>query len=385
MTDGRPFPPTVKPAATHRWGSLLLIVASGLIGVLLVEGFCHLFLPSSGKAQSTYKWMHRVVFFAGPETIFRNQGDIFTYLPRSEIRNLTAFFSDRDFHVEYDYRFSTNNLGLVQDTDVVPERESVLLLGDSFTEGQGAEPWFRLVSPEIDRLGYQAINGGLLGTGFAQWLKLDRYLAANNVRVRKAVVLFISDDYNRAVWNFTPSVLQCLSNLALCRLEESLFYRLPEREKLAFWVDKIRSARAPLMKRLWLGARAEALLPASYHLYRTVKDRLYDPEATTRFNHADQESRAAIGEMIRTYGRGNVVFLHLPRKDEIDGPGPSRLGLQAREAIEEMGGRLFDGFRLCRLTATDYHANDEHPNTSGYAKIADCVKTVLAEITAETR
>ena len=103
--------------------------------------------------------------------------------------------------MEYDYRLRTNNYGLAQATDIMPGRRSLLLLGDLFTEGQGAEPWFRLISPVIDELGYQPINGGVLGTGFHQWLNLDRYLAAQNIQVRKLLVLFISDDYHRPVWS----------------------------------------------------------------------------------------------------------------------------------------------------------------------------------------
>src|SRR5204863_7728968 len=148
------------------------------------------------------------------------------------------------------------------------------------------------------------------------------------------------------------------------------------------WIDKIRIARAPLIMRLWRGPTAEALLPASYRLYRAVRDRLHDPEATARLNRADQDSRAAIAELIGLYGRENIVFLHLPRKDEIDSAGPSDIGMEARRSIQELGGTLFDGFRLCRLVATDYYANDEHPNGKGYGKIADCVKNVVTEIAA---
>src|SRR5205085_11008606 len=102
----------------------------------------------------------------------------------------------------------------------------------------------------------------------------------------------------------------------LCHLDGSLLYRLPPPEELAVWMDKIRTARTPLIKRLWLGATAEALVPASYRLYRAVRDRLHDAEATARLNRADQDSRAAIAQLIKLYGRENIVFLHLPRKDE---------------------------------------------------------------------
>jgi len=337
--------------------------------------FCRIFFPLATE-NSQNKAMQRVVFFDGRETIFRNQGEIFTYIPHNEVRNLTAFFADDGFSVEYDYHFWTNNFGLVQDADIAPERASLLLLGDSFTEGQGAEPWFRLVSPEIDKLGYQPVNGGLLGTGFEQWLKLGRYLAAENVRIRKVVVLFISLDYNRSSWNFMPNDFRCLSSLQLCRVDESHLYRLPPWEELSLWIAEIAAARAsragrgPAAKHGWLATRAAALLPASYHVYTYF-----------RSGRAEQQSRAAIGELIGMYGRENIAFFHLPQKDEIDS-GPNNLGLRARRSVKEAGGKLFDGFKLCRLTSTDYYSNDEHPNGAGYSKIAICLTNVLKEVVA---
>jgi len=76
-----------------------------------------------------------------------------------------------------------------------------------------------------------------------------------------------------------------------------------------------------------------------------------------------------------------VAFIHLPEKDEIEN-GPSNLGLRARHSIEDAGGKLFDGFKLCRLTTADYYPNDEHPNSAGYAKIAACFTSVLKEMVA---
>jgi hypothetical protein len=382
MTDERSPSPSGEPTFIKKMGSSLLIFLSIAIGVLLVELFCHLFLPSisnNRSAYNAYRSTYRVVFFDGGEAIFRNHGDIFTYTPHNEIRNMTGFLSEHDFNVEYDYHIRTNNFGLVQDADVMPERESLLLLGDSFTEGQGAEPWFRLIAPEVDKLGYQAVNGGLLGTGFEQWLKLERYLATKDVRTRKLVILFISDDYDRHVWNFTPNNFRCLSALPFCHVEESYFYRLPPPEELSSWIAKIRTARAPVTKKIWLKARVEALLPASYHVYEHFKERLQHPAMIARFERAEQESRAVIAELIRIYHSENVAFIHLPQKQEIDN-GPNNLGLKARRSIQEAGGKLFDGFKLCRLTAVDYYLNDDHPNSSGYAKIAACVNNVISEL-----
>jgi len=350
-------------------GPFLLIIPSAIIGILLIELFCKLFVPSIANTKEIFKWNRPFFFVDSRDTIFQNHGDIFTYVPYNVIRYLLGYISDDDFHVEYDYHLRTNNFGLVQDADVVPERESFLLLGDSFTEGQGAEPWFRLVSPEIEKLGYQPVNGGLLGTGFEQWLKLDRYLVSRNVRIRKLVVLFISDDYRRPVWNFTPAQLRCLTDLLRCHTDDSPFFWLPPPAELSSFIAKIRTSRAPLTK-FWLKAHVQALLPASYHVYNYFK-------SSGRSSRAEHQSRFAIAELIRLYGPDNVAFIHLPQKDEINNREPNILGLEARRSIQEAGGKLFDGFKLCRLTMADYYSNDDHPNSGGYVKIAFCVTKVI--------
>src|SRR5579863_2409196 len=347
MTEDRLPGPSREPTLMRRMAPWLLTIPSAIIGVLLVELFCWLFVPSISNALDQGFGTKRIFFFAGRDTIFQNHEDIFTFVPDSEIENLAAFLTDDGFTVEYAYHFHTNNLGLVQDADVVPGRDSLMLLGDSFTEGQGAEPWFRAVSPEIDKLGYQAINGGLRGTGFEQWLKLDRYLAAQNVQIRKLVVLFISDDYHRPVWNFDANDLLCLSQHPLCRNLETAVFRLPPPEELSSSIAKIRTARAAMRQRSWLGAHAAALLPASYHVYQYFTRRLRNPTFFARLENAGQQSRAAITEFISKYGPDNVAFIHLPQKDEID--RPNDLGLQARGYIQGAGGRLFDGFKLCGL------------------------------------
>ena len=361
----------MKPAFFAKTAPWLLAILSALIGILLVELFCWLFVPSVG-------WNipgrdNRIVFFDGDGPIFENHDGIFTYLPHNTVRNVTAFFSSNTFTIEYDYRFRTNNLGLVQDADVVPGGKSLLLLGDSFTEGQGAEPWFRFVSPTIERLGYQPVNGGVLGTGFQQWLKLSRYLADKSIEIRKVIVLFISDDYHRPVWSIPSPVFKCLSSPALCRVEQSYFYRLPPTQEMASWITRVRDARAPMKPRLKLSA--SALLPASFSVYLYLKQLI-------TYARAEFDSRDAIAGLIERYGRENVAFLHLPQKNEI-GRGPDALGLRARHAIEEAGGKLFDGFRLCGLTESDYYVNDDHPNVEGYTKIAACAGEIASNLASE--
>jgi len=360
----------VKSTGTRAVTAVGLIGISVIVGVLAVELFCHFFVRSVGR-DSVYDWNRRIMFVDGAGSIFENHGKLFTYVPHDDVRSLTVYYSDNDFNIEYDYEFHTNNYGLVQDADVIAARPSLLLLGDSFTEGQGAEPWFRRLAAQTDQLPYQLINGGLPGTGFEQWSKLEQYLSEDNVKIRKLLVLFISDDFLRTVWNFD---VRCLESLSACRGDE-LYARLPPFSKLPLWIDKIRTYRASQVKRR-IEQEIRRVLPASSQVYDYLSTQL-----SSRAETAEQHSRAAIADFIEKYGSENVAFMHLPQKDETS--GPTKLGMDARRAIRDAGGKLYDGFTLCHLSAADYHIHDGHPNAQGYGKIADCVHNVIQQMTAK--
>jgi hypothetical protein len=128
---------------------------------------------------------------------------------------------------------------------------------------QARETLQSLVQRTKTKLGYQPVNGGLLGTGFEQWFKLERYLSGQSIRISKLLVLFISDDYARGVWNFSPSVLQCLSDLSRRQIDASIFYRLPPEEELSSWIGRIRTVRAPMLKmkeQPWIAGRVQTLV-----------------------------------------------------------------------------------------------------------------------------
>jgi hypothetical protein len=291
MTHDGSQSPRGKPTLIGRIGPWLLVIPSALAGILLVELFCGLFFQSVGNLPGRDR---RVVFFDGRQPIFENHDGIFNYTPHNAIRQVIVFFTQDEFFAEFDYRYRTNNYGLVQESDIGPGRASLILLGDSFTEGQGAEPWFRQVSPVIDKLGYQPINGGVLGTGFQEWLRLNRYLVSNDIQIRKAVILFISDDYRRPAWDLPKSTLTCLSSLSSCHADESYFYRLPDPPEMSSWIAKVRTARqAPRMhlKRMHLKLKVSALLPASYGVYSRLRQQIV-------FANAEQGSRAAISKIL---------------------------------------------------------------------------------------
>jgi hypothetical protein len=286
------------------------------------------------------------VFFDGPDSIFRNLGGIFTYVPNSQISCRTIYFSRSSYSRENFYKYKINNFGLVQDRDLVRRVKSILLLGDPFTEGQGAEPWFPLVAPQIEQFDYQPINGGLLGTGFLQWWELEQLLSAKEIAITKLVVIFISDDLKRPKWNFPDSWLACLRSISLCLGNEG-FFRLPPESELAHWVAKIRKAREP--HNVSIKQRIEWALPATYAVGRFLLNFIHAP---TQIEDPQTDLvimvETVINKMVEKYGRENVLFIQLPEKEELKGAILAD-GLLTRKLIRETGARYADGASLCGL------------------------------------
>ena len=130
------------------------------------------------------------------DKVFDEYKDFFKYQPNLFSRHLLYYYEENEFLKIWDYEFNTNNFGLVQKTDIFPNRDSILFLGDSFTEGQGAEPWIDDLGKNI--YGHQIVNGGFGGAGPKQFIYLNDYLS-KKLNIKKRVILFISSDIRRGI------------------------------------------------------------------------------------------------------------------------------------------------------------------------------------------
>jgi hypothetical protein len=331
------------------------------------------------KDENAYKWDQRYMLFsASPENsvLFRNIGPIFTYQPNILVKSKTYYYLDEKYQVEYDYQFKTNNYGLVSDVDINPIKESILIIGDSFTEGQGAEPWFRSLLANVKNSRYQFVNGGLLGTGFAQWSLLNQHLVENKVNLKKAVVIFISDDFIRKTWNFTEQQYRCLADSNQCFGDE-FFYKLPQEKDEINFLNKIRDFRE--QPKNSLKEFSNEFFPAT-NLIFTFTKQVFRKSFGIRNKRIDGlmgPNKVAINELVKYYGHQNIIFLHLPEKSEVLAKGFNSFGVDADSHIAMTGASLYSGLDHCNLTIDDYHKNDGHPNARGYKKISDCVYLLL--------
>lgn len=348
-------------------------MVSILIGVLIFEAMASYIIKENYVDESANERSRRYMLFGTEDDMpaFRNQENIFTYNPNSTIRAVTFYENGLALHKEYDYILTTNNFGLVQKLDINKNRSSTLLLGDSFTEGQGAIPWFYSLEELNSTKQTQFINGGLLGTGFAQWKILHDVLEASDIHIDRVIVPFISDDYQRVVWNFPSQVLGCLGDIKNCKGNEG-YYPLPKEDDVEAFVNQLRVFRdnEHTQKQAIKEQRFfRKYFPSLRFIWKYVKN-----DYKLRFANSNSE---AIEFLIEKYGK-RIIFLHLPTQEEIEhGNVPNYVGMLARDKINRFDGELIDGFKACGLESSDYFIYDPHPNPMGYKKILSCVKQAI--------
>ena len=361
---------------SHLIKNILVSIVSILIGILFFEVMASYIIKNNVVNEDANERSRRYMLFGTKDGLpaFRNQENIFTYSPNSTIRAIAFYEDGAALHKEYDYILTTNNFGLVQKLDINTYRPSTLLLGDSFTEGQGAIPWFYTLEELNSTNQAQLINGGLLGTGFAQWKILHDMLEASDIHIGRVVVPFISDDYQRVVWNFPNQVLACLGDIKNCNGKEG-YFPLPKIDEMEVFVNQLRSFRDKeyeVKQAIKEQRFFRKYFPSLRFIWKYLKN-----DYKLRFANSNSE---AIDFLIKKYGK-RIVFIHIPTQEEIEhGNIPNYVGILAQEKIKNVGGELIDGFKACGLETSDYLINDPHPNPMGYKKISSCVKKVIDDL-----
>jgi lysophospholipase L1-like esterase len=321
----------------------------------------------------------RLIFFSEGEVFKNKDWGGFVYQPNVTIRSTVFYVSNGDISTltkEFENDITTNSLGLVQLKQIDPLKPAILFLGDSFTEGHGASPWFYELERRWPETLRQIINGGILGTGVEAWGRLYDDLS-RHIKIDRIVIVFTSQDWTWPVWQLSKGALDCLKAHLLCSGHED-FFSLPASslsteqyvQKIArsrFEYDQQKTRDGNLLERSFIFSRI--LRPT----YRTVHKIFARADNASADDKQFEISENTIIRIVGSIGHDHVLFIHLPMKDEIP-LGPNQLGTRAREFLSQHKLTLVDGFSNCGLTLKDFHRTDNHPNQDGYRKIADCVE-----------
>ena len=347
--------------------NFLLIIFSIFFSLAIIEIFIRLVIYK----KDNYDYRNTFLLFEQGK-VFKNIDNFFVYSPNSNITTSTYYLKNNNFIKVNTYNIKTNNFGLVQGNDLFPEKESLLILGDSLVQGQGYGNWTDNLYKDTDK--YQIINGGILGTGPQQFLQLEKYLS-KKLLITKVILLYIGDDFRRELYNHDQQRLNCLQNYKNCNGSES-FYGYPlkssEPDKFLNFLKKKRFEKEENLnfkkiKRLIkkkLGSLYTVNIPLGF-----LRNTFYKSK-----NEKILKNFEAIEKLISKYGN-NIHFVNLVQKDEI---------IFRKKSYETIYANNFLSKKTNNIHQCNFNSDlelffkyDGHPNEKGYKHIYTCVSKII--------
>jgi hypothetical protein len=294
----------------------------------------------------------------------QDQETAFGFQENTRIREAAVNWNGKQFEIIFDTSFTTNNIGLVQKKSFDPKKGAIILVGDSFTQGSGAVPWFYTLEEHWQNSRYQLINLGIMGTGIEQWKDMLSWFS-NLGNIKHIFICFITDDWNRrrciirdnneaTGFNFIPWSRrnQIVNNLTIYYIDKDI-----STEALLHKSEMVRNIDLQFSFRKFF---------KSYQIIRSILDRkAFDVKLDGIINN----NKLIFEQIISAYGSQNISLFHIPERGETIQGTYSPLGQKIKEFILSHNLVYIDGLALCGLTADDYHEQDGHPNASGYNKI----------------
>jgi hypothetical protein len=346
----------------------LLVVISLLLSMVLLEGGLRIFDYPPPKVP-------RFLFLSRPG--MKDQHTAFGFYENRQIREVAIYKTGKDFEVEFDNSFSTNNLGLVQKTAFDPRKKSLVFIGDSFTQGEGATPWFYKLEAGWRHNAYQLVNLGLIGTGLVQWRDTLKWFSKIG-EIKHVFIIFISDDWLRRRWHVHDDLsgtsflfcTECPKNKGVCPNRNKLGIIYIEKDwDIPAMIKKAREIPEPPEKPGFRG------FWNNLYFRRLLKITVPSKRNRPKQQKIIDKNREAFDQIISQFGRGNITVVHLPLRSEVIKGSYNWIGKQVQGLVLSRKVVYFDGLALCGLTKEDFHEHDYHPNASGYAKILNFLRT----------
>jgi hypothetical protein len=338
--------------------NIFLLITSLLVALIVVELLLRVFMIKDFQP-SHYLFMSKPAL--------QDQETAFGFKENVPIREAAVYWNGKQFDLIYDTSFTTNNIGLVQKSSFDPKKEAIVLVGDSFTQGSGADPWFYTLEDHWRNSSYQLVNLGIMGTGIEQWQHMLGWFA-NLGKIKHIFICFITDDWKRrrcvvrdnkesTGFHFIPWSRrnQIVNNLTIYYIDKDT-----SKEELWRISEMIRNQdRQFSLKKFF----------KSYQLIHSIITRKAFDVKQDGIIH---NNKLILEQLVSDYGPQNISLFHIPERGEAIQGSYSPLGQEIQQFISSHKLVYIDGLALCGLTGDDYHKQDGHPNASGYHKIYHC-------------
>lgn len=367
--------------------TLILITSLG-VSLLISELLLRAFFASPTRELSKKLYY----FWTRPGFILDESSGAVIFPPNSEVRKVAA---TREA-IEFDTSFQTNNLGLIDDIDYPRfDKESstqLLILGDSYTEGLGANPWIpslrKRLQTQIKTL--EVYNGGIAATGIIHFNKLLNYLFNKELPISKILVIAICGDFERPDWyplSSEEGLRLCKTGVAsdTCLSSEIRAHSIKLNEtqssilKKATALDQKRAAfyrqnqpgkaiqRSEFRAFLSKFVNSLEVLKLVNALRYKIQNTFFSSSPLNQYRKASLEAFSALS---KHFEAGDKYFFHLPSRNEAEGEA---LGCELKDKAETYKWYYVDLLSECSIKRSWYHENDHHFTKEGYKKLEDCV------------
>jgi len=272
----------------------------------------------------------------------------------------------------------SNNLGLLQERDVATDRAWTVIIGDSFTAGQGGCPWSdRLQARRPDD---NIVNAGLMGSGFIQWDLLLKYLRQQGLNIRRILVIATSNDPERLPFNWQPATLACVDHNVCPPVDKSgLWMQVRMDETHAELESRTRARFVNRFGHLTRRDLVKLYIKQNSYLYKFLVRAHQALQAMLRGAQKGKKTgRAALAgtdaalKSLKSL-KVPVHVLMVSQRHEagwLSGSADSRATEEALKANNI-------AYSWCRIPRSGFMSSDGHPTRAGYDKLVACADAAL--------
>jgi hypothetical protein len=341
--------------------NFLIILISIFISLIIVESLSRIIIKPPKYSQLDKRYM-----LFEENKIFKNLDNFFLYYPNKKIISEGYYNINNKFLKEYSFTITTNNFGLVQENNLNQAKESILFLGDSFTEGHGSYAWINKFKGSYRN--FQTINGGILGTGPTQFYNLENYLS-KKLNVKKVIFIFIGDDFRRKVYTIPQKVQKCLENQKKCVGNENFYgFNKKNQKEINLYLTKLKKYRVEnlnIIRKLQNQLKGLNIISIPLSYYKTNFRKNYSPNFKLNLEKTIK--------LIEKYNK-NIIFVRLNTKQEIL-IGKSYWSSIAEDEIKKRNKKIH--FCNFKNDINLFYKYDGHPNGAGYNYLYDCIVEIL--------
>lgn len=316
---------------------------------------------------------------------FKNEKDFIIYHPNQKIRHMTLFTkreikSLKDIIIETDYFIETNNLGLVMKNEISQNDNVILIIGDSFTEGQGDIPWFyKLEDTNYNQV--KLMNLGIMGSGPMGWLSLTNYVKnKNKLKIEGAVINIILPDLLRQKWTLNQRQIDCLQN-GFCEYKGAFqgidFNEYNTYEKIINYefINKDRKIGSGNDIKINQGfiTFVKSILKKS----KLLKDIYYGFVKKNFMDKKIYENNINAILKINQISKDNL-YVNIVSTKKIN-QNNYKLNNNYNNFIEFLKIKKIN-YSFCNIDADGFHKYDDHPNKKGYNQLKECTSKSLLNL-----